>query len=195
METQGKLGEVAMHSASDNLGHRLKSAADKFNSLTTLRGVDRTAGAGWPACDRRNAADSPKYPWCLTHAVIRPIFEPSMGAVSETHTNFGTQFPRQKLMPYLRFLVATSVAPPAAIRYAKNPTFVEIASSKHGKGGGRLLSHRHLVIYLANMPLIRQTQFSEVTTKEMHVLATRHARTGSRYQQPAYRRFNGRQPT
>jgi hypothetical protein len=46
-----------------------------------------------------------------------------MDAVSESHTYFGTRFPRQKLMPYLRILIATNDGPPAAIRYAKNPTF------------------------------------------------------------------------
>ena len=48
----------------------------------------------------------------VSHAINRPIFDPSMDAVSESHTNFGTRFPRQKLMPYLRILVATTVAPP-----------------------------------------------------------------------------------
>ncbi len=37
-----------------------------------------------------------------------------MDAVSESHTNFGARFPRQKLMPYLRFLVATDDASPVA---------------------------------------------------------------------------------
>ncbi len=57
----------------------------------------------------------------LENPVNPPIDDPSMDAVSESHTNFGTRFPRRKLMPYLRILVATADVPPEADLVSQKP--------------------------------------------------------------------------
>jgi len=42
------------------------------------------------------------------------ISDPSMDAVSESHTNFGKRFQRQKLIPFSRIVPAAAAAPEAA---------------------------------------------------------------------------------